>query len=120
MGNCIIVNGNDNSNVYSTDEIIVGEWIDGKPIYRKLALSGVNRVNTNTALDVSTWNISRFINAIGSGRYTDYNQYINLNSATNLYWQIYYNADSKKICFKTSDYSISEVYLWIEYTKTTD
>lgn len=25
-----------NSNVYSTDETVVGTWIDGKPIYRKV------------------------------------------------------------------------------------
>ena len=26
----------DSKNVYSTDEIVVGKWIDGKPIYRKV------------------------------------------------------------------------------------
>lgn len=38
-------------NVYSTEETVIGKWIDGKPIYRKVVdlTSGVNISNTSWA-----------------------------------------------------------------------
>lgn len=45
-------------NVYSTDETVVGTWIDGKPIYRKVfsgtASSGNMTLNVGTG-DVAQW-----------------------------------------------------------------
>ena len=57
-------------NVYSTNEVVVGEWIDGKPIYRKVFL-----LEKNLIIVANDWaygdaiplsNVRRIINAIGS------------------------------------------------------
>ena len=47
--------GNLGTEKYSTDEIVIGEWIDGKPIYRKVIelnniTVGTNWVDTGVAI----------------------------------------------------------------------
>lgn len=42
-----------NGDIYSTEEIVVGKWIDGKPIYRKVLLCAIE-----TKLDTAgTWTV---------------------------------------------------------------
>lgn len=59
---------------YSTDEKVVGTWIDGRPIYQKTILDNTTSIDaTNFApLSQSISNVSRVINAIvyiGTGTY---------------------------------------------------
>ena len=56
-GTSVIANKFDKANLYSTDEQIVGRWIDGKPLYQKV-VSGLNLVIsynsfTNSGIDAS-------------------------------------------------------------------
>lgn len=39
----------DNLDIYSTEEIVVGTWIDGRPIYRKVIQETWNPIDTPTA-----------------------------------------------------------------------
>ena len=54
--------GGSNMHTYSTTEQVVGQWIDGKPIYE------ITLETTSTSINVSSLNIDRLLytNAIGS------------------------------------------------------
>lgn len=109
-----------NSNVYSTEETKVGTWIDGKPIYRKV-LQGLtstgnivhNISNLDYVIDVrgickkSNGNYEP-IPKITTDSVSQYALGIGDISSTNIYFE------------KGSGITISESYIIIKYTKTTD
>lgn len=114
-------------NTYSTEEVRIGTWIDGKPLYRKV-ISFSPDTNSNTV------SIAHGISNLGVvikcyGRFQSY-------SSNRLIPQLYYTLDPQ---FVVSPYSISSTnieigygnwfktsgnatncYIIIEYTKTTD
>ena len=110
---------------YSTEETVIGTWIDGKPIYRKTINDTIANVNTV----MSAWPIDEIIKAYGAVN-TNYNhrQYIpcgtvdNSASGSGPYsCQLYKGGDGK--CYLQYGTSISDTNnccLTIEYTKTTD
>ena len=57
-------------NVYSTEEKIVGTWIDGKPIYRK-----VIEAATSTNIDTTSWGIDTPLSCYGCAVYTNDDTY---------------------------------------------
>ena len=108
--------------VYSTDEIIVGTWIDGKPLYRKsYVVKGITATSytfslTDLNMDMCFFDFSHSIFKQGVfslpfgiyGSNTDYNR---------VFFQ-----DNNKVVFQFgSVYTMSkDLYFTIEYTKTTD
>lgn len=115
--------------VYSFDEVEIGTWVDGKPIYRKVISeklakeSGVELVFAN----VSELMIDRIIdlkgNAIGNNNafqitlQTSYDAPTGLKSAVNMY----YNNETGDILYHFLDilglYSGKTAYVVLEYTK---
>ena len=110
------------SNVYSTEEIRVGTWIDGKPIYRKsftftsfsdLAAGLANKIDymvkiqcmahqTNKQWRNIPWTYRELVNTWCGGLYFD-------DASGNIYFQV------------GSDLgNIDKGLLILEYTKTTD
>lgn len=61
-------------NVYSTTEQVVGTWIDGKPIYRKVYIFSITTTNSEVSIDISDTNIVGVINLTG-GMFTSGNEY---------------------------------------------
>lgn len=112
--------GGGNANKYSTDEIVIGEWIDGKPIYRKV-YDNLNGQYGSTAfnIDVSSLNIDRliFLDALGSdgAGYTS-NKYL-ITSVTSVNSRNMYLNSNNQIVVSGSYY---KHYIIVEYTKTTD
>ena len=115
--------GNLGTEKYSTDEIVIGEWIDGKPIYRKVIDFGA-LPNTNlkyVAHNIN--NIEIFTKAYGithrdSDKINMPLPYVN-NSAIANGISIY--TDNTKIYIKTgADLSNVTAHVILEYTKTTD
>ena len=111
------------SNVYSTEETVVGTWIDGKPIYRKCFVCSVSMTAKEVwvkVADVGYLNIDTFISAIG--------QYSNSASTDGRYRTLPSDRSSlglnvaKTILSVTqnSTYSVTITAAVIEYTKTTD
>ncbi len=110
---------------YSTEEKVIGKWIDGKPIYRKV----YKVTNITTNLDLSELNIADIITINGSLKQTDesvtafpylpneqivYDKYLKSG---------YYKSKTKEWIWQfgstaTTDFS-SGIFI-IEYTKTTD
>lgn len=99
----------DNPNVYSTEEKVIGEWIDGKPLYRKvIELASELTINTNSwASGVYVVpNIKLIVNALG----------LKTGDATS---QIR-ATPSGDIMNPSSAFSISIKFITLEYTKNTD
>lgn len=107
-------------NTYSTAEQVVGKWIDGKPIYRKV-FTGITANAEYTEITLDFEAITNF-----SGYFTDGN-WVNL-----LPFYIYISPDEKFMCFYgnpttrkiylqySSAYRNKNYSLVVEYTKTTD
>ena len=105
-------------NSYSTSEIRIGTWIDGKPIYRKVyKITQIPSLNTVTSLDISSLNISRCIKLRG-WTYSSSFGYIDMYFYNNDY--NYAHLGSNSTIFYKRGYDASEIYFVIEYTKTTD
>lgn len=122
--NSLEVDGVDVGNKYSTNEIVVGRWIDNKPIYRK-----VIRVNSlapsNNYFSVSH-GISNFqtlvkLNCIANNSadlFFDFNNYLEDNTGL----EVHTFVDNTNIyVYNSGTISyVSDAYFILEYTKTTD
>lgn len=132
----MIANKFDKANLYSTDEKIVGRWIDGKPLYQK-TLSGVipNGINIDQDLEISTsdLDIEQCINISHCHDGSGGNSAIMVGSAGYMYptptasLMVWFNGgnDSKIIVRRKENSATglgggSTIYVTIEYTKTTD
>ena len=108
--------------IYSTDEVVVGTWIDGRPIYQKTLNLG--SISGNSSISHGISNLDMVINAYGgflqSGTYRQkLPKIVNGNSA----WSADF-ADFTDTAFSLSIGSAigtaTKVFVILEYTKTTD
>ena len=109
-----------NRGIYSTEEKIVGTWIDGKPMYRKV-LSGTITSGTNVVDSTINSSVHRLVKVEGVTTYSDYtNQYSApwYESSTN-YINFSLNVSGFRIHAGT-DFANRIYNLVIYYTKTTD
>ena len=120
-------NGLLNNQRYSTDEIDTGKtWIDGKPIYRlTFQFKAPSAVNSNTSYNLASYNIKQIISEDSRILRTDGTQ----ESAN---WD-YRNGDHNHCTYFTKSTGMfyfyvytgsttlnADIYVTIEYTKTTD
>ena len=109
-----------NANNYSTDEQVIGTWINDKPLYRKTyQLTTPNMSTTETdydLADVSDLNIDSFVRVYGT-----WNGFRDINTP-NVNFSIGRNPSTNKLVVRRQSYTpISASILFsIEYTKTTD
>ncbi len=123
------------SDDYSTNEAIVGHWIDGKPLYQKTITGTTSSVSGDYySVDVSDLDIDYLVKYAGFvrgydatvNRYFDY--YIGTNGAsvdTNVKEESYcwYRVTQQQIVIavrSTKNQLSRPFYLTIQYTKTTD
>ncbi|WAJ24067.1 MULTISPECIES: hypothetical protein [Clostridia] len=115
--------------VYSFDEIEIGTWVDGKPIYRKVITGTLAKDSANAIIfaNVSDLKINQVINLYGNAigktvadhmiLQTSYNRTSGLFTAVNMF----YNEDTANLYYNFIDtngvYSGSTAYVVIEYTK---
>ena len=105
---------------YSTDEIIVGKWINNKPIYRKVINTG--QINLSTTVVEKDSNISN-VDII-----KDINLMLMFQSGTQVIWYKNWNiselsfdkSTQKIVIIGTKSASFINSFVVIEYTKTTD
>lgn len=106
---------------YSTNEIKIGTWIDGKPIYRKVINIGALPNATTKTITHNISNLSMFIRVSGiaysPAGYTllPYVQ----PALPNLNVGIFANS-TQVVVITTTDKSTNSGYAILEYTKTTD
>lgn len=109
----------DNLHNYSTEEQIVGKWIDGKPIYEKV-INVENFIIGNN--EITLENLDTIINYSGSLMFTDYPGYkrffpYSQNNSTVKVVINHYN-DTKFVV--ASGFNCNTINIIIQYTKTTD
>ena len=119
--NSSTTNGN-----YSTEEQVVGTWIDGKPIYKKVyeGTTPNNATGVFISMEGILSNVDKMVKLEGftnwnngwQNRLTDY-------AGSTDYDRITYNSISNQLYIKvfnsTDNFSVP-MYITFEYTKTTD
>lgn len=119
-------------NLYSTEEQVVGKWIDGKPLYRKTIYIEETNISANIIfVEPNIENIEKYINIYGNAKVYD-NQYfkngvlsqiprIVPDSTANYSIGVdAYSPTKINIQLGTAYVRVSNFELIIEYTKTTD
>lgn len=106
---------------YSTEEQIVGTWIDGKPIYEKVINSGYLANNNSITIDVSHLNINDVIQLKGIAFTDDKKQFrpITLGTSDSNAIRIDFTNNNVRI-ITWSNWSSYNSFIIIQYTKTTD
>lgn len=109
-------------NAYSADEMIVGYWIDGKPIYRKVEIANVTDLKKD--IDVSSLNIEKCISVKGCIINESSSYSLNKLPIDSFEYSIsaYYATDVITIRVGSSCKNLLPMtaYVVLEYTKTTD
>lgn len=122
VGGLLQVGGKRIDDTYSTEEQVIGTWIDLNPIYRKVlnvgALSGANMKTIATPSGIDT-----LIKCEGMLYDGDGHGYpLNYNNVWNLQQDIgsFYYKDNGISIKAYADFGITKGHIIIEYTKTTD
>lgn len=111
-----------NNNIYSTSETVVGKWIDGKPIYRKV----INSTKANIQSLINNLNIDTPIrfDGLADSKYgytwAENVRYTTESGYSNVYrWS---QTTPRKINWEFEKYyeNNNPVMVILEYTKTTD
>ena len=103
---------------YSTEEQIVGKWIDGKPIYRKV-FSGSTGTGTNlSSVLLNNGSIEKIINCYGNVKGASDEQLSVLSDKQALLLSA--NHTTLTYFFNNSDSYSYSYEIVVEYTKTTD
>ena len=115
------------NNEYSTEEKIVGKWIDGKPIYRKVvtANSYIEKLNTGISNLETMIKMEVLVSQSSNGEWRNLPWLFNNNNAIgDQSWAggFFYRMDSNQLHFQlgSSLKSIKKIVAILEYTKTTD
>lgn len=103
------------NNIYSTTETVVGTWIDGKPIYRKVFTG-----NIASSIEHGLTNVS-FVNSYGY-IISSSSAFVPLSSVrpTNAGYYIGYYVTNQYIIFDKAADVNGVATITLEYTKTTD
>lgn len=110
---------------YSTDEHVVGTWIDGKPIYEKTIFCGAmpNQETKEVAHNISNLDRVISINACGknpiSGGQVSF-PYVQHRTDDDIQDSVFVNASNIIFISSINRSGITEMYVTLRYTKTTD
>ena len=100
---------------YSTDEIKIGEWINGKPIYRKVVVID----NPSDGMTFSIANIDEPINASWTQAHPT-GVFFSYNYDGSSMSIISFNSTSKNFIIQMRGGFEGKIVIIVEYTKTTD
>lgn len=109
-------------NNYSTGEQVIGKWIDGKPLYRKVITSIHNGGETLDHINISGLNIYR-CPTLEAKFYPGENETVpsQLTNDSGYYFRAYIGANKTTLTFEVSKfYASGAIETILEYTKTTD
>lgn len=103
---------------FSTDEKVIGTWIDGKPLYQKTVDCGTMPIATTKEIPLNISNVDKIVYAIGGANRSSDSTYISFpdNPPCDLYI-----CNGNAYLVTTTDKSgYTYTYLTLRYTKTTD
>ena len=102
---------------YSTDEQVIGTWINGKPLYRKVVVID----NPSNEMTIPIADIDEPINARWTQQHPSPSGiYFSFNSGAYSSSMIYFNPTSKNFVISMTDGFGGKIVVIVEYTKTTD
>lgn len=103
---------------YSTEEIIIGKWVDGKLLYRRV-LEGVTEASANITLTyIQDLDALIDIRGVTGAGYKGGMSWVNLGVTPQEYRQVYVNGNMLGIVQAKPEAISYKIIL--EYTKTTD
>lgn len=109
---------------YSTEEKVVGTWIDGKPIYECVLTVGSVTAGSVGHVPFSRTNIDEILDCQGFGRDNNNNWFLLSRAHPSQFkYQIgiYYNYPDNEFSIEMgTEINISKGYIIVRYTKTTD
>ena len=108
-------------NTYSTDEIKIGTWIDGKPLYRKVIESTSGNINVETV--VGSINNFEYLKILTGTIVNSENTSVNFPFVFNVnnLGELFMSSDGSINCLVTNGaYANRPIKVIVEYTKTTD
>ena len=114
--------GTNVSDYYSTDEKIVGVWLEGKPLYQKTVNFGAlpNATTKNVPHGISNLDYVVEIYGVSSdGSIQAYLPYVNPSSLSNAV-SIKINGSNIQIVTASNMSTFTKTYVTLRYTKTTD
>ena len=103
---------------YSTEEKVVGKWIDGKPVYRKVLSATLPSTNGGSVANLTSLNIDSLVR-LESFKTTDARLPNNYKDTSNNGYSLYVSGTSLLAQLTSAIYGKS-VNVILEYTKTTD
>ena len=108
---------------YSTDEQVIGTWIDGKPLYQKtfeISLDG-KTLNTLIPYDHNIANVDKVVEIIGISVDQSNDSRVTVNAGEPTYYCYVRRANRTRLTYYTT-FKVSGAYLYVtvRYTKTTD
>lgn len=109
---------------YSTEEKIVGTWINGKPLYQKTIIGSftppsVNRVY-NELVNLMQFNVDKVIEARGFIKESNgYFKFLNVTDTEGAYYTLSVSDDNKLKMLTCGNSTLIEYTITIQYTKTT-
>ena len=113
----------ENKEIYSTDEVKTNKiWVDGKPIYRKVATQTITTPEGFCPIDdFDTSLVDSVISIYGSikqpsGNITPISFYNKANDGA----YVYMSKEAKRFLLFAREIGVGDVILIVEYTKTTD
>lgn len=122
IGNQVSGGGGSAMHNYSTEEKVVGTWIDGKPLYEKTVYFGDGTLSNRASVSFENMNVDKIM--VVSGFFDDVDDgclSIPLSLDGNFYVGFYCSKTDIKITFRDPyNGRISNAYATIQYTKTTD
>ena len=103
---------------YSTSEVAIGTWIDGKTLYRKVykITSGLPGIDAIGRVDVSDLSIDRCVSLRGWTYSTTFG-YIDMYFYNTGFNMIHLSSGNTQITYKYH-WDTTELYIVLEYTKT--
>ena len=101
---------------YSTDEIKIGEWINGKPLYRKVVVID----NPYHGMTFSIDNIDEPINASWTQAYDSKAIIFSYGESGSLHSDVSFNLASKNFVISMKGGFAGKMVAIVEYTKTND
>lgn len=114
---------------YSTNEQVIGAWIDGKPLYEKTITINNIASNSSVTYDISDIPYDTIVHLSGVGERLNNDSIVDMTvsipqriDASNLEWAIWLRSQLGEIVIKTTGApsALQNAYITIQYTKTTD
>lgn len=110
--------------IYSTEEVVIGRWIDGKPIYRMTIVDVLpttrDTIDARTDVPWKNKNMDNLVNMYGSIYGLSSYPIIRTHLFDNTYMRLWLTPTSMNIVINDPTCLGRPFYLTVEYTKTTD